>query len=135
MDFSKIKLFSMMKARMAHLSERQDVLSQNIANVDTPGYRPKDLKELDFENMAMVEARRLKLRATNPHHQQPRDAMAYGDFRQEKQKHTYEINPTKNAVVVEEQMMKVAETKLQYEATANLYKKMSDMFKVAIGNR
>ena len=133
MDFSKIKLFSMMKTRMGYLGERQDVLSQNIANVDTPRYKPKDLKELDFENLAMTEAHRLKLRATSPGHTQPKEHPI--DFRSERQKKTYEMTPMKNEVVIEEQMMKMAETKMQYETTTNLYKKMSEMFKTAIGNR
>lgn len=122
----------MMKTRMDYLSERQDILSQNIANVDTPGYRPKDLQNLDFENMAMTEAHRLKMRATSPSHMQPKERAP--DFRMKDQKHTFETRPTENQVVVEEQMMKVAETKLDYETTTNLYKKMSSMFKTAIGN-
>lgn len=122
-----------MKTKMAYLSERQDVLAQNIANVDTPGYKPKDLKELDFHNMAMTESRRLKLRATDPSHQQP--AKVVREFRSEKMDDTYGRTPVENEVNVEEQMMKVAETNLQYQTTTNLYKKMSDMFKVAIGNR
>lgn len=133
MDFSKIKLFSMMQTKMAHLSERQDVLSQNIANADTPGYKPQDLKELDFKNMVQIEANRLQLRATSPSHQKPKERAE--DFRTVKMKNTYEQSPMKNEVVIEEQMMKVAETKLQYDMTTNLYKKMSDMFKTAIGNR
>lgn len=133
MDFSKIKIFSMMQTKMSHLSERQDVLAQNIANVDTPGYKAKDLKELEFKNMVDAESHRLKLRATSPSHQQPQGRPA--DFRTVTMHDTYEISPMKNKVVVEEQMMKVAETKLQYDMTTNLYKKMSTMFKTAIGNR
>lgn len=133
MDFSKIRLFSMMKTKMAHLSERQDVLAQNIANVDTPAYRPKDVKELDFKNMVQVESRRLQLRATSPSHQKPKETLP--EFRVEKQKKNYDMSPMKNRVIVEEQMMKVAETKLQYDMTTNLYKKMADMFKTATGNR
>ncbi len=133
MDFSKIKLFSMMHTKMAYLSERQDVLSQNIANVDTPRYKPQDLRPLEFGNMAMNEARRLELRATSPSHQQPKEKPQ--DFRQEKQRETYARTPMENEVVIEEQMMKVAETNLQYQTTTNLYKKTADMFKIAIGNR
>lgn len=134
MDFSKIKIFSMMQTKMGHLSERQDILARNIANADTPGYRAKDLKELDFKNMVNVESRRLQMRATDPSHQKPRESNTQ-DFREVQQRDTYDVTPMKNHVVIEEQMMKVAETKLQYDMTTNLYKKMSDMFKVAIGNR
>lgn len=133
MDFSKIALFSMMKTKMGYLSERQDVLSQNIANVDTPGYQARDLKKLEFENMAMMHANKLAMRATSAAHQQP--DRQEPDYRAEKTRKTYEMSPTKNKVVIEEQMMKVAETSMQYQATTNLYKKMSEMFKTAIGNR
>ncbi|MBM3617466.1 MAG: flagellar basal body rod protein FlgB [Alphaproteobacteria bacterium] len=133
MDFSKIALFSMMKTKMGYLSERQDVLSQNIANVDTPGYQARDLKKLEFENMALDHANKLSMRTSSPAHQQPSQQEA--DFRAEKIRKTYEMSPTKNKVVIEEQMMKVAETSMQYQATTNLYKKMSEMFKTAIGNR
>ena len=33
---------------MAWLSQRQEVLSQNIANADTPGFRPSDLAPMDM---------------------------------------------------------------------------------------
>lgn len=131
MDFSKIKLFSMLQTKMAHLSERQDVLSQNIANADTPGYKPKDLKKLEFDRMVQIEAHRLQLRATSPTHQKPKEKPV--DFRTEKMRHTYDTTPTKNSVVIEEQMMMVAETKMEYDKVTNMYKKMSDMFKTAIG--
>lgn len=133
MDFSKITLFSMMKSKMSYLSERQDVLAQNIANADVPGYKAKDLGKLDFENMAQVAAHKLSLRTTEAGHIQPK--IEAPEYRAEKTRKTYETNPTKNQVVIEEQMMKVAETNMQYQATTNLYKKMSDMFKTAIGNR
>jgi flagellar basal-body rod protein FlgB len=38
----------MISRRMDWLSQRQTVLSQNVANADTPNYQPRDLKTLDF---------------------------------------------------------------------------------------
>ena len=49
MDLSKIPLFTMLTERMAWLNKRQAVLAQNIANADTPGYKPKDPAPVDFE--------------------------------------------------------------------------------------
>ena len=37
-----------MRERMTWLNQRQDLLSQNVANADTPGYVAHDLKALDF---------------------------------------------------------------------------------------
>ena len=41
----------MLRERMTWLNQRQDVLSQNVANADTPGYVARDLKPLDFDDM------------------------------------------------------------------------------------
>jgi outer membrane protein OmpA-like peptidoglycan-associated protein len=40
-DINKLALFSIVKKRMNWLSQRQEVLSQNIANSDTPEYKLK----------------------------------------------------------------------------------------------
>lgn len=134
MDFSKIALFSMMKTKMGYLSERQEVLSQNIANVDTPGYKAKDVVKPDFDRMVMHESSRLEMRAASSGESlQP--TQQGRDFDVKKNRKAYEVTPTKNNVVIEEQMMKVAQTSMEYEKTTNMYKKMADMFKTAIGNR
>lgn len=132
-DYSNINLFHLMKTKMAYLSERQDILARNIANMDTPGYQPKDLRKLDFHRLASVEARRLKMRATHPTHV-PAPKGSAGQFRDEEMRKTYETTPVENAVVLEEQMMKVAETQMQYQTVTNMYQKMREMFKTAIGN-
>ena len=51
MDFSKIPLFQGLTSKMGWLSHRQQVLARNVANVNTPGYRPKDLTKPDFEEV------------------------------------------------------------------------------------
>jgi flagellar basal-body rod protein FlgB len=48
---TKAALFQLISARMSWLSQRQAVLSQNIANADTPDYRPKDLRVADFTRL------------------------------------------------------------------------------------
>lgn len=134
MDFGKLTLFQAMQIKMGYLSERQDVLSQNIANIDTPGYKPKDLKKLDFKRMAMLHANRLKMRVTSENHSSGTvDTNTH--FREEKQRKTFETTPVENAVVLEEQMAKVAETQMQFQEVTNLYKKTTSMFKTAIGTR
>lgn len=133
MDFSKIKLFSLIETKMAYLSEQHDTLSQNIANADTPGYVPKQLKKLDFEKMAQLEAHRLKMRATSPLHQTGSQPTA--EFRVEDWKKTYEKTPVDNKVALEEQMAKLSANSQDYQMITNLYHKTTGMFKTAIGNR
>ena len=39
MDLNSIPLMSMLAKRMAWLNQRQSVLAQNVANVNTPNYK------------------------------------------------------------------------------------------------
>ena len=48
MTIENIGLFQAMSAKMNYLAERQKVISQNVANADTPGYTSQDLKKVDF---------------------------------------------------------------------------------------
>ena len=48
MDLPDIPLLSMLRQRMSWLNQRQDTLSQNVANADTPGFLAHDLKPVDF---------------------------------------------------------------------------------------
>lgn len=132
MDYSNIKLMQMMATKMAYLSEKQDILAQNVANADTPGYQAIAMRELDFERLALSEARRLKMKTTSA------GASLEGsrptkDFRTEDQRKTNETTPVENSVALEEQMAMVAQNNLEYMTVTNLYTKTSGMFKVAIG--
>lgn len=131
MDLSKFPVFRMMSGKMRWLASRQGVLSQNVANADTPKYLAKDLKEVDFSKSDGASAFRVELARTDPAH--------YGrlggksEFGSEKQRDPYETLPTGNAVVLEEQLMKVAQTKHDYELMTRLYRKHMQMFQIALG--
>ncbi|MFT3723408.1 MAG: flagellar basal body protein [Hyphomonadaceae bacterium] len=47
-DTNQMSVFSLMKARMQMLGERQKVIAQNVANVSTPGYVPSDINQDGF---------------------------------------------------------------------------------------
>ena len=60
---------------------------------------------------------------------------AHLDDRGVEDKNPYEIAPSGNAVVVEEQLVKVTQTQNDYNAITNLYKKQVAMFKMALRGR
>lgn len=131
MDLDQFTLFGMIKNQMDWTSKRQQVLSRNIANADTPGYLPSDIKPLDFkETMAEVAAPQVEV--TNPGHLTgtPIDTQR---FRIEKQRHPEEIKPDGNGVTLEDQVMKVGETKGKFDMAANLYQKHLSLLKMATG--
>jgi flagellar basal-body rod protein FlgB len=47
-DPNQMSVFSLMKARMQMLGERQKVVAQNVANVSTPGFVPSDIDQKSF---------------------------------------------------------------------------------------
>ena len=132
MDLSKIPLFSALTKRMAWLGERQKVLAHNIANSDTPNYTPRDLKPVDFRAMTENVSRQVTIKTTNVRHLTGLTPQAK-KFEVEEQSEVYETTPTGNSVVLEEQLMKVSETVMDYQVMANLYRKHVNMIRTALG--
>lgn len=134
MDFASLKLFGMIKKQVGWLSQRQRVLSQNIANADTPGYKPKDLKQLKFREALSSNSVKMKVAQTNPKHLSGTPDSS-GPFRENKERRPYETALAGNAVVLEEQVLKVSKTKLDHRLSNELYRKHLGMFKAAIRGR
>ncbi|MEJ0064513.1 MAG: flagellar basal body protein [Caulobacteraceae bacterium] len=44
MTLDDVPLFATLKSRLSYLADRQQVISQNVANTDTPGFTPSDMK-------------------------------------------------------------------------------------------
>ena len=69
MNLPDVPLLSMLRERMSWLNQRQDLLSQNVANADTPGYVARDLKPLNFDDAhARRHLRGGTLMTTNARH-------------------------------------------------------------------
>jgi len=132
MDMSNIPVFGAITKRMYWLHQRQRLLAENIANANTPGYVPRDLKELDF-NDVLKRSSTMKMASTNPSHIAPRNASDLAGFKAKDVSKTYEKSPDGNAVSLEEEMLKVTETRMDYELMTNLYRKHMGMIRTALG--
>src|SRR5258706_453107 len=131
MIFDGIDILSSLKTKLSWLSDRQAILSRNIANASTPGFMPQDLTTPNF-SAALAEASRGGFFATtNPKHMRSR-SFADGTARAV-DKPDSQSSPDGNRVVVEEQMMKVAETQMEYAEATGLYKKFFSLWRPALG--
>ncbi len=124
-------IFAVLSKRMEWLSQRQKVLAENIANSDTPNYRPRDLNPSEFQRILRTQSPDLSPRVTHATHLQG-TASRGGPARVERQEGVWETSPSGNAVIIEEQLLKVAETQSDYEMMVNLYRKHMDMFRTAL---
>ncbi len=133
MNFTDVPLFGMLKERMSWLNARQNVLSQNVANADAPGYTAKDIKPLDFESMlkqSTPSAFNTDLMTTDPRHiSVSKDDSGF----EQSDAPDAQATSTGNTVSLEEEMIKVADTQAQYQAATNIYGKAIGMFRTAIG--
>lgn len=135
MDLNRIPLFAALTRKMDWLGDRQRVLAQNVANADTPGYRANELKPLSFRALlgGPIATNAAKLRPTAPMHLA--GTTGQGEFRTEKAKDPYEITPSGNGVVLEQQIAKMADNQMQFAASTGLYKKHINMLRLALGRR
>ena len=108
------------------------MLAQNIANSDTPKYRPSDLKEYDFGQLVRGEKMQLSMKTSDPRHLTG-VRRRIRDFSTEVERRPFETSPNGNSVVLEEQMAKVSETEVSHRFTTQIYKKHLMMLKIAIG--
>lgn len=132
-----IALFEAIGAKMDYLGQRQRVISQNIANADTPNYTPEDLAEVDFGVLVRsIDGKTGKMLApmqTNANHIN-KFAMVDGNGKEIRDRDTYERSPAGNEVIVEEQLLKSNQTVMEYTLMTNLYRKQTGLFRIAMGN-
>lgn len=133
MDIKNIALFQAMGAKMNYLSTRQGVIAQNIANSDTPEYRPRDLTKVDFGAILqdVTGSNKIRMERTTSGHMTPGGDIH--DARNRKSRMTYEVAPADNAVIIEEQMLKASKTTMDYNLMTNLMRKNVAMIQTALG--
>lgn len=135
MDWNSAGPLPLMKERLSWLSERQRILAENIANSDTPGYVPREMKPLRPEDIQRPSSEfAIALSQTASGHLPGRQSPS-NDDRSIQSRNVYESSPDGNGVVLEEQLAKLNETTASHRLTAALYKKFQGMIRSAAGAR
>lgn len=133
MDYKSVTLFDMAHKKMRWLSQRQDVLAQNIANADTPDYRARDLSPLDFDRTLAQQFHRLQMANTSMGQNLQGTLPTDPRFRTPEERTVYEESITDNNVVLEEQLLKVQESQMEHQAAVRIVRKYQAMMKTAMG--
>lgn len=124
MSYDQTDLLGLAASRLGWLDDRQRVLARNIANSDTPGYVPRDEQPFS-KSMTNLQVAPVQ---TDPMHLAGNTEMAA----------TIVLRPQQrsidgNAVSLDEQMTKVADTDTQQRLVTNLYSKYMSMYATALG--
>lgn len=127
MDMTQIPLFALADRRLAWLDQRQQVLAQNIANADTPGYTARDL--VPFARLLEGAGAAPALAVTEPGHIPGREnGTAAGQSPRPAAR-----APDGNAVSLQQELVKMADNDANHALVANLYRKYLGLFRTAIG--
>ena len=123
---------------MQHLSERQKVIAQNVANSETPGFKAREVEKPDFGALLASHGERGQVRIGKPRvtitsgmaalgASQPRGGHIVAD------KDVTETKPDGNNVTLEEQLLKMGQVQADYATMTNLYRKQMSLMKTATG--
>jgi flagellar basal-body rod protein FlgB len=113
--------------RLAWLDRRHAVLAQNVANADTPGYRPRDLTPFRQE---LQGALRVELARTAPGHGAGRPGSGNG-VRPDRS--AAEAVPDGNAVSLDREALRIAETDTAHQLAMAVHRSFMGMVRTTLG--
>ncbi len=119
------------KKRLLNLSARQQILSQNIANVNTPHYKAKDLLIKNSPNTRYKKLKNFKLTTTSSKHFAGK---RYLNNKLIKVK-TFESKPNGNNVSIEEELPKLSQNTNDYNSTLKIYSTLNNLISMTINNK
>lgn len=107
---SKSAILDVATAMAEHAATRQATVSQNLAQANTPGYRAQQAAEFA-------------------------EVFGSGDLTQTRIDRDAAIKPNGNSVVLEDQIVELAEARGQHEMALGLWERMRSMYNEALGRR
>ena len=137
MDLDKIPLMAVIKSRMGYTNQRQRLIAENVANANTPNYAPHDLKAFTFEAAMKSQSgpamglTPVSTAVTNAGHLEGKQHAPTGPFKPEDAPDS-EARLDGNQVVLEDEMMKMTTSKLDYDAAVSFYQQSLGLLKMSI---
>lgn len=138
MDLNGVPFFALMRERMGWLDRRQQVIAENVANADTPGYTARDLQP--FAQALQRQAggvggaaggapAGVSLARTNRMHIST--TTAGGSEWAARPSADTETTLNGNRVVLEDEMVRMSETRMNYDAAVGFYQRALGMLRTA----
>ena len=121
-------LIDLASRKSAYLAARQAMLASNIANVNTPGFKAKDL--VNFTDV--LSQTNLQLVSTDPGHLAVGNISAAGDANPVEQDGGFDVTESGNTVGIEQQLMKTGEVNRDYALTTNIVKSFHAMLMASL---
>jgi flagellar basal-body rod protein FlgB len=127
-----LPLISVIKNRMQYHQARQKQLAENVANADSPGYKPRDLKPFDMLVAAQVSGSGPVV--SNAGHMNAGGSSGRGTP-EARRANTFESTPSGNAVNLEDEMLRMSQNASDFQLASTLYSKSLSYLRIALGKR
>jgi len=128
MTLDDMPIFAVLKNRLDYLSDRQRLIAENVANSDTPGFAPRDLKPFTVAGRAGTLAPVAMTTTSGMHIEPPTSSRSAQTVVSPDSEST--LNG--NSVVLEEEMMKMNEARTAYNAAIGFYQRSLGLLQLAI---
>ncbi len=130
--FDNLEILRQAQAMAAHAGARQSSIAQNIANADTPGYRPSDLAP--FAEAYREAGGGFVLRQTRAGHVGPGDS-GTAERAALARPVPGATAPNGNGVSIEAEMMKAAEVRQDHEMALSIYQNALGVLRSSLGRQ
>jgi flagellar basal-body rod protein FlgB len=128
--FENLEILKQAQAMASHAGARQTAVARNIANADTPGYRPTDITP--FAEAYRDASGDMGLRQTRTSHLMPGDAASALTTSQTRLV-PGATAPNGNGVSIEAEMMKSAEVRHQHDLALSIYQNALGILRTSLG--
>ncbi|SDM71886.1 flagellar basal body rod protein FlgB [Maricaulis salignorans] len=125
-----VPVLGLLTQSMNFHNQRQRVIAENVANANTPGYVAQDLDEGEFQR-SLREQMQARSAARSTQGTLPALTSPTRQW-QTQDAPDSETTVNGNTVVLEEQMMRANENRMEYESALSLYQKSLGMIRTAI---
>ena len=126
--FTDLNVFKTAFAMAEHAGSRQALVSQNMANADTPGFQPRDLEH--FKNAFTTSPTADTMRASRPGHL---GAHSGSEFGWRTIVEPGGIDPNENGVSLETEMLRAVDIKRQHDRALAIYRSALKVMRTSLG--
>ncbi len=133
MNLNAIPFFGLMRDRISYLDRRTQVIAENVANADTPGYVARDLQpfgEALARQGRAAPASPVGVIRTNAMHIAPAAQRAPGRWDSAESAGS-ETTLDGNRVVLEDEMVRMGEARMNYDAAVGFYQRSLNLLRMA----
>jgi len=126
--FEKLNVFKIAYSMATHAGKRQAVVSENMANANTPGYHAKDIRP--FRELYEARDAQGDMIASRGSHLNGSDGSGFDWAVYEDDSY---VDPNDNSVNLEEQILNGVEAKRQHDRALAIYQSSMTILRTSLG--